>query len=105
MILLELVETEVAYAEDLKALVEVYLPQLHALPAVPESTAMAVGRNSAELLSIHSGLSVKMVEILKGEGLGYEMVPEEDLAGKVERVSGKLASALVDQVSPIPQRS
>lgn len=99
MILLELVETEVAYAEDLKALVEVYLPQLHALPAVPESSAMAVGRNAAELLGIHSGLSVRMVQILKDEGLGYEMVPEEDLAGKVERVSRKLASALVDQVS------
>lgn len=99
MILLELVETEVAYAEDLKALVEVYLPQLHALPSVPERYAVAVGRNAAELLTIHSELSLRMVEVLKEEGLGYEMVPEEDMVTKVERVSRRLAAALVDQVS------
>lgn len=98
MILLELVETEVAYAEDLKALVEVYLPQLHALPSVLERTASAVARNAAELLVIHSELSLRMVEVLKEEELGYEMLPEEDLVSKVERVSRRVAGVLVDKV-------
>ncbi len=102
MILLELVETEVAYAQDLKTLVQVYLPQLYALPSVSERTADFIARNSAALLQFHVQLAGKMVDVLKKEGLGYESQPELFMAGKLERISRRLASLFVDQVSDGP---
>lgn len=100
MILLELVGTEVAYALDLKTLVQVYLPQLHALPSISERTADLVARNSAALLDFHTQLASKMVDILKEEGLDYESQPELFISGKLERISRRLAGLFVDEVSP-----
>lgn len=99
MILLELVETEVAYAEDLKNLVQVYLPQLYALPSLSERSADLVARNSAELLDVHTQLAAKMVDVLKKEGLSYELQPELLISRKFERISRRLAALFVDEVS------
>ena len=99
MILLELVETEVAYAQDLKTLVQVYLPQLYAMPLVSERTADLIGRNSAELLNFHSQLAVKMVNVLKEEGLRYEVKLEPFMSSRLERASRRLAAFFVNEVS------
>ena len=99
MILLELVETEVAYMDDLKTLVMVYLPQLYALPSVSERTADLVARNARALLEIHVRLAGKMVDVLKEEKLGYEPHSEPDVSRQLETVSRKLASIFVEEVS------
>jgi hypothetical protein len=99
MILLELVETEVAYAEDTKTLVQVYLPQLYALPSISERTADRIARNAKDLCALHNDLAVKMVEVLRDEGLNYELQAEPLLEGNVERASRRLAALLVDNVS------
>ena len=99
MILLELVETEVGYMEDLKTLVLVYLPQLYALPSVSERTADLVARNARDLLDIHIRLANKMVEVLKEEHLGYEPHPEPMVSKQLERVSRRLAAIFVEEVS------
>lgn len=72
MILLEIVETEVTYVRDLRALVHIYLPQLAALPHVSERIHQLIVRNTAELLDFHIGLVGHMVDILKFSGLSYE---------------------------------
>jgi hypothetical protein len=97
MVLLELVETEVAYAEGLRALVQVYLPQLAALPAVSERTASMIARNASELLEFHAILATRMVEILKMEGIGYDIIHDPDVS--VERASRKVASLFIEHVS------
>lgn len=99
MVLLELVETEVAYADDLKTLVQVYLPQLYALPGVSERTADMIARNAKQLLVFHEALVVRMVDVMKEEGLGYELPPTLDAGGTVEKVSRKLSGILVESVS------
>ncbi|WVF66530.1 hypothetical protein IAT40_001270 [Kwoniella sp. CBS 6097] len=101
MILVELVETEVAYAEDLKTLVHVYLPQLTALPFVTERQARAIARNTDELLIFHSAFASKMVDVLKEEGLGYQYAPDEQvgLSDKVEKAARKLAGLFVDNIA------
>jgi len=99
MILLELIETEVAYAEDLRLLVQVYLPQLAALPSISPKMTSIIGRNAGDLLVIHSAISVEMVDILRQEKLGFSCVADEQLEGKVERVSRRVASLLVANVS------
>jgi hypothetical protein len=100
MVLLELVETEVAYAEGLRALVQVYLPQLAALPAVSERTASMIARNASELLEFHANLATRMVEILKTEGIGYDIIHDPDVP--VERASRKVASLFIEHVSSFP---
>jgi len=97
MVLLELVETEVAYAEGLRALVQVYLPQLAALPAVSERTASMIARNASELLDFHANLATRMVGILKEEGIGYDIIHDPDVP--VERASRKVASLFIEHVS------
>jgi hypothetical protein len=97
MVLLELVETEVAYAEGLRALVQVYLPQLAALPAVSERTASMIARNSSELLDFHANLATRMVEVLKTEGIGYDIIHDPDVS--VERASRKIAALFIEHVS------
>ncbi|WVQ94144.1 hypothetical protein IAU59_001222 [Kwoniella sp. CBS 9459] len=101
MILTELVETEVAYAEDLKTLVHVYLPQLAALPSVTERQARAIARNTDELLVFHSAFASKMVEVLKEDGLGYQHPSDGQvkLSEKVERAARKLAGLFVDNIA------
>jgi hypothetical protein len=102
MILLELVETEVAYTEDLKTLVQVYLPQLYALPSVSERTADLVARNAKELLDIHLKMAGRMVEVMKEESLGYEPEhPEPIVCKQLERVSRRLAAIFVEEVGEI----
>lgn len=99
MILLELIDTEVAYTEDLRLLVQVYLPQLAALPSITAKMASVIGRNAGDLLIVHSAISVEMVEILRQEGLGFRCVADDELEGKVERVSRRIAALLVENVS------
>jgi len=99
MVMLELVETEVAYAEGLRALVQVYLPQLAALPAVSERTASMIARNASELLEFHANLATRMVEILKIEGIGYDIIHDPDVP--VEKASRKIASLFIEHVSHI----
>ena len=106
MILLELVETEVAYAEDLKRLVDIYLPHLAAMPGVSERTVDMVVRNAPHLLELHSGLAKRMVEILKEEGLTYEHQPEPLVAGKIERAARRLSALFLEEVHDIiPERA
>ena len=99
MILFELVETEVSYVEDLRILVQVYLPQLYALPSVFERSAGLIARNSAGLLEFHAQFLTRMVDILKEEGLCYESQPELFMSRKLERISRRLAALFVDEVS------
>ena len=96
MILFELVETEVAYTQDLRTLVFVYLPQLASLPGLTEATTNAIARNSAQLLELHEKFMEKMVLVLRDENLRSLEGP--DISGKLERVARKLASLFVDQV-------
>jgi len=97
MVLLELVETEVAYAEGLRALVQVYLPQLAALPGVSARTASMIARNSSELLEYHANLATRMVEILKIERIGYDIIHDPDVP--VERASRKISALFVEHAS------
>lgn len=97
MVLLELVETEVAYAEGLRALVQVYLPQLAALPSVSERTASMIARNASELLDFHSNLATRMVQVLKVEGIGYDIIHDPDVP--VERAVRKISSLFIEHVS------
>ena len=99
MILLELVETEVGYVDGLKTLVQVYLPQLYALPLVSERTADLIARNAKELLKVHVRLVGKMVDVLKEEKLGYEFGPEPVVSSQLEKVSRRLAGIFVEEVS------
>ncbi|WWC90227.1 uncharacterized protein L201_005160 [Kwoniella dendrophila CBS 6074] len=101
MIILELAETEVAYTEDLRTLCHVYLPQLAALPSVNERNAKMVARNTEDLLVFHAVFAGKMVEILKEEGLGYDYARDGELgsAGKVDRISRKIAALFVDDIT------
>ena len=101
MILLELVETEVTYADDLKTLVHIYIPQLYALPSVNEKTADKIARNAKELVEVHEILARKMVEVLKEEQLGYEPQPEPVVSVKLERVARRLAALFVQDVSAV----
>lgn len=103
MVLLELVETEVAYAEGLRALVQVYLPQLAALPAVSQRTAAMIARNSSDLLDFHADLATRMVEILKHEGIGYDIIHDPDVP--VERASRKVAALFMEYVSRISDQT
>ncbi|KAK8844804.1 hypothetical protein IAR55_006654 [Kwoniella newhampshirensis] len=98
MILLELVETEVAYTEGLKTLSHVYLPQLAALPMVTERTAKKIARNTEDLYGFHAAFVGKMVEVLKSErvGYGYGQTEELDIAGKVDSVSKRIAALFID---------
>ncbi|OCF72357.1 hypothetical protein I204_06736 [Kwoniella mangroviensis CBS 8886] len=101
MIILELAETEVAYTEDLRTLCHVYLPQLAALPSVNERNAKMIARNTDELLVFHAAFAGKMVDILKEEGLGYESPRNLEVgsAGQVDRVSRRLATLFVDDIT------
>jgi hypothetical protein len=100
MVLLELVETEVAYAEGLRALVQVYLPQLAALPSVSERTAAMIARNAPELLDFHSNLATRMVQVLKVEGIAYDIIHDPDVP--VERAARKISSLFIEHVSILP---
>ena len=97
MILLEMVETEVGYALDLRKLVQVYLPQLAALPGISEKTSEMIGRNAKDLLVLHEGMMVNMVDVLRDEGVRTleEMWDE----GRAERTARRLAALFVDDVS------
>jgi hypothetical protein len=101
MVLLELVETEVAYAEGLRALVQVYLPQLAALPSVSERTASMIARNAPELLEFHANLATRMVEILRVERIGYDIIHDPDVP--VERAARKISLLFVENVSFLAQ--
>jgi len=98
MILLELVETEVGYMDGLSTLVQVYLPQLYALPSVSERTADLIARNAKELLTLHIRLAGKMVEVLKEEKLGYDLGPEPVVSSQLEKVSRRIAGIFVEEV-------
>jgi len=104
MILLELVETEVAYMGDLTILVQVYLPQLYALPSISERTADLISRNARELLDVHLRLAGRMVDVLKEEKLGYDFGPEPMVSSQLERASRRLAALFVDEVSDTARR-
>ncbi|ORY23279.1 hypothetical protein BCR39DRAFT_507873 [Naematelia encephala] len=97
MVLLELVETEVAYVEDLKALVHVYLPQLYALPSISQRTAARVARNAGDLLEFHIGFAQRMVAVLREEGIGYE--PRTEDSAKLERTARRLSELFVDELT------
>lgn len=101
MVVLELVETEVAYAEGLRALVQVYLPQLAALPSVSERTASLVARNAVDLLEFHANFATKMVDILKEEKIGFEALHDPDVP--IERAARRLSGLFVEHVSPPPK--
>lgn len=100
-ILVELVETEVGYAEHLRDLVEIYLPQLAALPILSESQRQTIVRNLGGLAAFHADLSGKMVEVLRGERLGCEstLLQPVDEVARIERLAGKLCAVFVQAVS------
>lgn len=97
MAVLELVETEVAYTEDLRTLVQIYLPQLAAMPSISDRTVALVSRNAAELLEFHAQLATQMVDVLKVEQITFAV--QHGVDSQIERASRKLAALLVDNVS------
>jgi hypothetical protein len=100
-ILVELVETEMAYADHLRDLVHIYLPQLAALSIVTPTQHAAIGRNLKEMLYFHEQLSNRMVDVLKEEGLGTDTItiPGMDEAVRIERIARKIAAVFVEDVS------
>lgn len=100
-ILVELVETEMAYSDHLRDLVHIYLPQLAALSIVTPAQHAAIGRNLKEMLYFHEQLSNRMVDVLKEEGLGTNTItiPGMDEGVRVERIARKIAAVFVEDVS------
>lgn len=100
-ILVELVETEMAYTDHLRDLVHIYLPQLAALSIVTSSQHAAIGRNLKEMLYFHEQLTNRMVDVLKEEGLGTNVItiPGMDEGVRVERIARKIAAVFVEDVS------
>ncbi|GMK58737.1 hypothetical protein CspeluHIS016_0601790 [Cutaneotrichosporon spelunceum] len=94
MILLEIVETEVTYVHQLRALVFVYFPQLAVLPFISERIHQHIARNSVDLLEFHVQFAAHMVDILKYSGLGYDMCDSETL----DSVTKDLANLFVREV-------
>ena len=99
MVILELAETELAYTQDLKTLVDVYLPQLASLPSLSDHTHQVIARNAAQLLVFHEAFLQKMLDVLKNEGIRVEYDGETSVSGKLEKVARKLAALFVDEVS------
>ena len=97
MVLMELVETEVAYTHDLKTLVHVYVPQLSSLPGLSDTTCRAIARNAEALLDLHEGFMSRMVLVMKEEEMTASHEP--DMATKLEKVARRLAALFVDEVS------
>ncbi|CAK9787004.1 hypothetical protein CC85DRAFT_182052 [Cutaneotrichosporon oleaginosum] len=94
MILLEIVETEVTYVHQLRALVYVYLPQLAVLPFVSDRIHQHIARNSVDLLEFHVQFAAHMVDILKYSGLGYDVCDSKTL----DTVTKELANLFVREV-------
>jgi hypothetical protein len=94
MILLEIVETEVTYVHQLRALVYVYLPQLAVLPFVSDRIHQHIARNSVDLLEFHVQFAAHMVDILKYSGLGYDVCDSATL----DSVTKELANLFVREV-------
>jgi hypothetical protein len=99
-ILVELVETEVGYAEHLRHLVQIYLPQLAALPIVTEAQRSSISRNLVELSLFHDGFSGRLVDVLREEHLGCEStLPSAiDEIARTERLSQKIGAVFVEEV-------
>lgn len=91
MILLEIAETEVTYVQDLRSLVQIYLPQLAALPHVSEGSLQLIARNTNDLLDFHVQLAAHMVDILKFQGMGYDYADPQT----VEKVTKEFAELFV----------
>ncbi|KAJ9105162.1 hypothetical protein QFC19_003621 [Naganishia cerealis] len=100
-ILVELVETEMAYTDHLRDLVHIYLPQLAALSIVSPSQHATIGRNLKEMLYFHEQLTNRMVDVLKEEGLGTNLTitPGVDESVRVERIARKIAAVFVEDAS------
>lgn len=100
-ILVELVETEMAYTDHLRDLVHIYLPQLAALSIVTPAQHSAIGRNLKEMLYFHEQLTNRMVDVFKEEGLGTNTItiPGMDEGIRVERIARKIAAVFVEDVS------
>lgn len=95
MILLEIAETEVTYVQDLRSLVQIYLPQLAALPHVTESTFQMISRNTNDLLDFHVQLAAHMIDILKHSCMGYDYADAET----VEKVTKDFAELFVREAT------
>lgn len=100
-ILVELVETEMAYTDHLRDLVHIYLPQLAALSIVTPAQHALISRNLKEMLYFHEQLTNRMVDVLKEEGLGTDTqsLPGIDEGVRVERIARKIAAVFVEDVS------
>jgi hypothetical protein len=99
-ILVELIETEMAYTDHLRDLVHIYLPQLAALSIVSPSAHTAIGRNLKEMLYFHEQLINRMVDVLKEEGFGTNLttIPGMEESVRVERIARKIAAVFVEDV-------
>ncbi|KAJ9118939.1 hypothetical protein QFC24_005905 [Naganishia onofrii] len=100
-ILVELIETEMAYTDHLRDLVHIYLPQLAALSIVSPSAHTAIGRNLKEMLYFHEQLINRMVDVLKEEGFGTNLttIPGMEESVRVERIARKIAAVFVEDAS------
>ncbi|KAJ9123906.1 hypothetical protein QFC22_000696 [Naganishia vaughanmartiniae] len=100
-ILVELIETEMAYTDHLRDLVHIYLPQLAALSIVSPSQHATIGRNLKEMLYFHEQLTNRMVDVLKEEGFGTNLttIPGMEESVQVERIARKIAAVFVEDAS------
>lgn len=98
----DLVEGEVAYAEDLTTLVQVYLHRLFQLPFFNAQRGGIVARNTRDLLLIHKRFSHSLVNILSEEGVW--MAPGATVGSldrselNLERTTRRIAQAFLDEV-------
>ena len=56
-----------------------------------------IARNASELLDFHSNLATRMVQVLKVEGIGYDIIHDPDVP--VERAVRKISSLFIEHVS------
>ncbi|KAL7420716.1 hypothetical protein Q5752_004667 [Cryptotrichosporon argae] len=94
MAVIEIVETEVAYLDDLRTLQDVYLAELARMPGFANSF-VAIGRHVAQLADLHQALADAMVGVLRAEGV--DCVATAFAPGPVGRAASRIARLLLDQ--------
>lgn len=93
--LLELVETERSYAEDLSILIHVYLELLPVQPFFDDHPARVetVVRNTPDLLSIHSDVADFLEQTLEREGIA-----PSDPGGYLDKATSEGVGAAIAQI-------
>lgn len=95
-ILVELVETEATYVNQLQDLVEVYFPIIAARGVFTMQQLVAISSNVQQLMSLHEVLLKSMVTVLQEEGLGSDAALSEEECATIDRIEDRLAEILLN---------